>query len=430
MSELNTPNRLKPTPNKLSLRTHAILSLATMAVVNISYTGINSNFNNNPNSNPNIAKAWTDAELAELNRKAHEPHTKHFESAEDEVNEALDGSYPLSRACHANDLEGQALYDALDKCGEGMNWTQEEIDYQRQMNLEGLGMLFLFFLDIVPTRPSVASLESAASRISKTPKQSATFKSATGERVTLRTKSTPAGETLEARVTKRNGQTTTKNEPINRNKNNKNNNPSNKSPREIEGVPCVASTIPNTPNNPLLASSNLNNPNSNNIDQFIQRLRSKYNLVRTAQMPIDVAMGLSETAEARSCGEIWNDIQKNSVGRKGLEKAQNQLSNLDNLLISDEILPSMGRSGEASINFKGNPNTIYKTSGGHIVVTDDIGQAILDLNRKRIKMYTDSYIKQSNKTIRTQVKLPDSINPDTHWVPTGKIYDFIDQVLN
>ena len=117
----------------------------------------------------------------------------------------------------------------------------------------------------------------------------------------MRTKSTPAGETLEARVTKRNGQTTTKNEPINRSKNNKNNNPSNKSPREIEGVPCIASTIPNIPNNPLLASSNLNNSNSNNIDQFIQRLRAKYNLVRTAQMPIDVAMGLVEGAEAKNC---------------------------------------------------------------------------------------------------------------------------------
>ena len=67
-------------------------------------------------------------------------------------------------------------------------------------------------------------------------------------------KSTPAGETLEARVTKRNGQTTTKNEPINRSKNNKNNNPSNKSPREIEGVPCIASTIPNIPNNPFITS--------------------------------------------------------------------------------------------------------------------------------------------------------------------------------
>ena len=72
-------------------------------------------------------------------------------------------------------------------------------------------------------------------------------------------KSTPAGETLEARVTKRNGQTATKNEPINRSKNN----PSNKTPREIETVPCISP-------------------------------------VRTGELPVDVAIGIMEGVEVRS----------------------------------------------------------------------------------------------------------------------------------
>ena len=286
-------SELKPTPNKLSLTKKSLIALGTMAVINISYTGIN-NQNKTPDSNQTRAMA-----------------SSLVEDATDDINAALNNSYPLWKACNFETRPQSEWGKEMEECGKELRWTQEEIDYENRMNSEAFAMLFLFFLDIVPTRPSVASLESAASRISKTPKQSATFKSAaTGERITLRTKSTPAGETLEARVTKRNGQTTTKNEPINRSKNNKNNNPSNKSPREIEGVPCIASTIPNIPNNSLLASSNLNNSNSNNIDQFIQRLRAKYNLVKEGQMPIDVAMGLMEVAEAKNCYKVPKEARE------------------------------------------------------------------------------------------------------------------------
>ena len=272
-------SELKPTPNKLSLTKKSLIALGTMAVINISYTGIN-NQNKTPDSNQTRAMA-----------------SSLVEDATDDINAALNNSYPLWKACNFETRPQSEWGKEMEECGKELRWTQEEIDYENRMNSEAFAMLFLFFLDIVPTRPSVASLESAASRISKTPKQSATFKSATGERVTLRTKSTPAGETLEARVTKRNGQTTTKNEPINRKGN---------TPREIEGVPCIASTIPNTSNNPILASSEM----SGSFDQFIQRLRSKYNLVRTGELPIDVAMGLSEMAEAKNCYKVPKEARE------------------------------------------------------------------------------------------------------------------------
>ena len=234
-------SELKPTPNKLSLTNKSLISLGTMAIINISYTGI---INQNKTLDSNQTKVVASSLV---------------EDATDDINAALNHSYPLWKACNFEARPQSEWGKEMEECGKELRWTQEEIDYENRMNSEAFAMLFLFFLDIVPTRPSVASLESAASRISKTPKQSATFKSATGERITLRTKSTSAGETLEARVTKRNGQTATKNEPINRSKNN----PSNKTPREIETVPCISP-------------------------------------VRTGELPVDVAIGIMEGVEVRS----------------------------------------------------------------------------------------------------------------------------------
>ena len=242
-------------------------------------------------------------------------------------------------------------------------------------------------------------------------------------------KSTSAGETLEARVTKRNGQTTTKSEPINRSKNNKNNNPSNKSPREIEGVPCIASTIPNTPNNPLLASSNLNNSNSNNIDQFIQRLRSKYNLVKEGQMPIDAAMGLMEGAEAKNCLEVWDDGLKNNLGEIDLRKAQRIIKDIEQLdftklKVNKNELASLGRSGELAQEFVGNPNTLYKSNGNHYIITDEFGNSILDINTKRIKVYY-KFEKPDGTVIKRGVKYPDfkANKPDTWLKPSETILE-------
>ena len=64
-----------------------------------------------------------------------------------------------------------------------------------------------FWLDIGggSPKPSASQIDSLATQVSKTPKQSATFRSSTGDRITLRSK--PNGATLEAEIKTPNGKT-------------------------------------------------------------------------------------------------------------------------------------------------------------------------------------------------------------------------------
>lgn len=144
-------------PANLSPLNKVALALGTVAVINISYTPIHSYFNH------------TDINQAAKADRLYEPY---------DATPDLDNSYPLSKRCpEATHLSGKALGIALENCGKELNWKQEEIDYENKVNSNMLAMLFLFWLDIGggSPKPSASQIDSLATRVSKTPKQSTTF---------------------------------------------------------------------------------------------------------------------------------------------------------------------------------------------------------------------------------------------------------------
>ena len=151
-------------------------------------------------------------------------------------------------------------------------------------------------------------------------------------------------------------------------------------------------------------------------------------LATSIEKPWDVAMGLVEVAEAKNCLEVWDEIKKDSVGKKGLEKAQKYLSDIDKLKKNSIELSSRGRSGGNSREFLGDPDTIYKTKGNHIIITDNEGRAILDISIERIKVFTDYYSINEKTIVRREVKLPDPINPKIEWIPDLELQEFLNNL--
>ena len=140
-------------------------------------------------------------------------------------------------------------------------------------------------------------------------------------------------------------------------------------------------------------------------------------------VPWDVAIGLVEGAEAKNCLEVWGEIKKDPIGQKGLEKAQKYLSDIDKLKKNNIELSSRGRSGGNSREFLGDPDTIYKTKGNHIIITDNEGRAILDISTGRIKVFTDYYSINEKIIVRREVKLPDfnGADPTKELVPSSNL---------
>jgi hypothetical protein len=402
-----TPTRERnpktPESNKFSTLTKTALALTTMAVVNISYSPITKYFNRNEQTKSANASSLV-------------------ESANEDIDRALNNSYPLWEVCKLDGLSGKALGIAVENCGKRLRWTQEEIDEENRINSEMFAMMFLFWLDIGggSPKPSASQIDTLATQVSKTPKQSATFRSATGERVTLRSK--PGGTTLDAEIRTRNGKTIRKSEPVNRNKprNAEEPAPKRSNPRELE-APCLSAN----PTNPS-DSNNLNIASlaSNNLTPR-EKLASLLERIRTRGF--DSMLGI-EVAEARNCLKEWNNVNKEPMGIKSLKEAQTLISELENLPVN-RVRIDGGSSGELARGFKGEPNTVYITKGNHIVVTDSLGNALLDIDKFRIKIWP-KYQTPQGKIIKPEIKYPDFMNPDAlHYVPEGKILEFIENTL-